>query len=498
VRLLASATVVAVASVSMSAAQPGGRHPGATSASDAADERSLAIVGVTVVPMDAGRLLPHQTVIVRNGLIAEIGHATAVPIPASAERIDGVDMYLMPGLTDAHVHLRDPSELLSYLAHGVTTVVQLSGPSGTVSDVGRLREQVERGRLPGPTIYMSGRILDGEPAIFPGVSTVIRSPEQAERAVGAQLAAGADLIKVYNNLRVAELRAVARAARERGVPVWGHIPRIDGRATALQRSLAAGLGVIAHGEEVFFTFLHREVEAQLDRGVVPTVDEQSIAEAARLIREHDAVVIPTLSFIAMTRLQLDDIDALWTDPEARYLAPSVLELWRQQNPTNRGDLTRFDLRERGKRIVVKQLTRALSDAGATLLLGTDASAPGMFPGRSAWTELSELVDAGLTPFQALRTGTTNAGAVLRRLDHPGPPFGTVTVGSRADLLLLHANPLADISHIERIAGVVVRGMWYPRARIDSLRVANAGLEHTPARSQPFPCRPGTASRVSFR
>jgi hypothetical protein len=192
-----------------------------------------AVIDVTVIPMDSERHLLHQTVVIRDGLIAELGPSAAVEVPASAERIDGTGLYLMPGLIDSHVHLRDPSELLSYLAHGVTTVVQLSGPSGNIPNVEELRERVGRGEILGPTIYMSGRILDGDPPIFPGVSTIVRTPDEAREAVIAQLSAGVDVIKVYNNLRTDELQAVTSVAHELGLTVWGHIPRIDGRATAL-------------------------------------------------------------------------------------------------------------------------------------------------------------------------------------------------------------------------------------------------------------------------
>jgi imidazolonepropionase-like amidohydrolase len=433
-----------------------------------------ALVNVTVLPMTSEALLPGHTVIVRDGRIAALGPTAAVDVPAGAQRIDGTGKYLIPGMTDAHVHLRHQSELLSYLAHGVTTVVQLSGPSDNLLDAVEVRRQVERGDVLGPAIYTSGRILDGDPPIFPGVSTVVQTPEEAERAVEAQLADGVDLIKVYNNLRADVLRAVIRAAHERGATVWGHIPRIDGRSTALQRALTAQLDVIAHAEEVFFTLLYREVEAQLDRGVVPAIGDDQIAEAVRLIREHGATVIPNLSFVAMTRVQLDAPEELLADPEAQYLSPAVFDMWRQQNPTIRPDLPRFDLRERGKRVVVQRLTRALHEAGVPLLLGTDASAPGMFPGKSAWIELSELVNAGLTPFEALRTATSGAGAFLHRFNHQGPSVGTIAVGSRADLVLLDANPMTVISNVARIAGVVVRGKWYTRSQIDAIRAEQAG------------------------
>ena len=445
----------------------------ADSASSSETVPVVAVTDVTVIPMDSERLLHRQTVILRDALIADIGPAATVRVPTGAQRIDGTGLYLMPGLTDAHVHLRDPDELLSYLAHGVTSVVQLSGPSGNIPNVMELRERVASGDVLGPTIYTSGRILDGDPPIFPGVSTVVRTPAEARIAVEAQLAAGADLIKVYSNLRTDELRSVTRAAHNRGVTVWGHIPRIEGRERALQRALAAGLDVIVHGEELFFTMLYRDVEGQLDRQLVPVLDPDLMTEAVRLIRGQEVTIIPNLSFVAMTRTQLDDGERLWTDPEVQFLHPTVLNMWRQQNPNRRADLRRFDLRERGKQTVVGQLTRALNEARVPLLLGTDASAPGMFPGKSAHLELSQLVGAGLTPYQALETGTTNPGRFLQRHVRRSPPFGTVSVGSRADLLLLNANPLTNISHVARIAGVVVRGKWYARTQIDSMRKAKA-------------------------
>ncbi len=432
-----------------------------------------AIVDVTVIPMDSERHLFHQTVVIRDGLIAEMGPSRSVEVPAGAERIDGTGLYLMPGLIDSHVHLRDPSELLSYLAHGVTTVVQLSGPLGNIPSVEGLRERVERGEILGPTIYMSGRILDGDPPIFPGVSTTVSTPDEAREAVVAQLTAGVDVIKVYNNLRTDELQVVMRVADEHGLTVWGHIPRIDGRATALERALTAGLDVIVHGEELFFTMLYRDVEDQLDREVVPSVAPELMAEAVRLIQENGVAVMPNLSFVAMTRAQLDDVQRVWADPEAQFLHPTVLDMWRTQNPTSRSDLRRFDLREQGKQAIVRQLVLALSNAGVPLFLGTDASAPGMFPGKSAHLELTELAAAGLTPFQALASGTRNPGRFLTQHLRGNPPVGTVAVGSRADLLLLNADPLTDVSHVARIAGVVVRGEWHAHGQIESMRVAGA-------------------------
>src|SRR5215207_5460373 len=120
----------------------------------------IAILDVNVIPMDSERVLRNQTIVVRNGLIAAIGATGSVAIPSGAQTIDGSGKYVLPGLTDFHVHLRDTTELLSYLAHGVTTVVHLSGPLGNVPDVLELRRRISEGDILGPTVYTSGRILD--------------------------------------------------------------------------------------------------------------------------------------------------------------------------------------------------------------------------------------------------------------------------------------------------------------------------------------------------
>jgi imidazolonepropionase-like amidohydrolase len=441
-----------------------GNEPGRPAVASA-----LAFVDVNVVAMDSDRVLAGQTVVVRDGVIAEVGPSRSVRIPPGALRVEGVGRYLMPGLTDFHVHLRDPSELLSYLAYGVTSVVHLSGPMGNVPDVMALRAEVARGGTPGPTIYASGRVLDGDPPIFPRTSVVVRTAEEAIRVVAGQKAGGADLVKVYNNLEDDALRAAVRAAHERGLPVAGHIPRRIGRDRALQAALAAGLDVIAHGEEYFFTFFHGQVEALLDKGLVPTVDRTGIPEAVRRTKEAGAAVTPNLSFIAMTRAQLDDLAAVLADPETAYLHPSVRDMWKEQNPTRRDGLERFDRRERAKYPFVQELTAALHRAGVPLLLGTDASASGLFPGRSAHLELSELVKAGLTPYHALVAGTRAAGAFIGRWAPAARPFGTVTPGSRADLVLVRGNPMEDVRHASAIEGVVVRGRWLDAGELRALR-----------------------------
>jgi imidazolonepropionase-like amidohydrolase len=429
----------------------------------------LAFVHVTVIPMTRDGVLKDQTVIIERDRITQIGPAASIRLPPNALQINGRGKYLMPGLVDFHVHLRDPSELLSYLAHGVTTVVQMSGPTGNVPDLPALRRRIAAGEVLGPNVYTTGRILDGNPAINPGVSTVVSTPEEARRVVEEQYRTGVDFIKVYNNLTSEVLRAIVEAAHQRGLAVLGHLPRRDGRPQALQTALTAGQDMIAHGEEFFFTYFYGDADSLLARNLPPQPDRSKIPSVVRLVWESGTAVTPNLSFVAMTRRQLDHLDAVLSAPEARYLHPNVIAMWREQNPTRRPDLARFSLRERAKYAFLKDLIPALQAGGVLLLLGTDSSAPGMFPGQSAQLELQELVAAGLTTYQALATGTSNAGQFIKRHVRGAETFGTVSPGQRADLLLLDANPLTGIDNISQIAGVTVRGRWLSKGELERVR-----------------------------
>jgi imidazolonepropionase-like amidohydrolase len=433
------------------------------------DQQPLAFVHVNVIPMTQSGLIEDQTVVIERGKITRIGPSASIRLPRNALQIDGREKYLMPGLVDFHVHLRDESELLSYLAHGVTTIVHMAGPTGNVSDVLTLRRRISADEVLGPNVYTTGRILDGHPPIFPNVSTVVSKPAEAKRVVEEQYRAGVDFIKVYNNLTSEVLRALVEAAHERGLAVIGHIPRHDGRPQALQTAVAAGQDMIAHGEEFFFTYFYGDTDSVLNRGLSPRPDLSRLRSVVRLVRESQVAVTPNLSFVAMTQRQLEHLDLVLSDNEARYLHPDVIAMWREQNPTRRQDLERFSLRERAKYAFLKELIPALHAEGVLLLLGTDSSAAGMFPGKSAQLELRELVQTGLTPNNALATGTKNAGQFIKEHGRGADSFGTVSVGQRADLLLLDANPLAKIDNISQIAGVTVRGRWLSKKELEKMR-----------------------------
>jgi len=372
--------------------------------SAAAQAPPTAITDVTLVPLDRERVLPHRTVLVRDGRIVEIGAAGRVALPPGVTRIDGRGKYLIPGLADLHVHLFDSNDLLLYLANGVTTIRNLGG-YGAADSILELRRQVAGGERPGPTIYTSGNWLDGDPPVR-RINTVLRTPVEARAEVERQARAGYDFVKVYATLAPDVYREITDAARDTGIPVTGHIPGPVG----LEGVLRGGQVAVDHAGQL-----------------------AGLGEAGRLaarLREGGLSVTTTL---VMLRLSLSMRGA----PERVY-------------PRS------------------EELMRALDAAGVPLLLGTDAGLWGNVPGFSALEELRLLVESGLTPFRALRAATVAPAEFLNRHVRGADQPGVIAEGGRADLVLLEGNPLEDIAHVQRRAGVMVRGEWFPAERLEAL------------------------------
>jgi adenine deaminase len=170
-----------------------------------------------------------------------------------------------------------------------------------------------------------------------------------------------------------------------------------------------------------------------------------------------------------TKRQIEDFEGVLASPETSFLTENVVRTWRNNNPNRRNNLEYFIKREQIKFPFVRKLTKAFNDAGVLLLLGTDASLPGCFPGQSAQVELIELHNAGLTRFQALATGTRNAYQFLSGKLGVKEKFGVIAKGYRADILLLKANPLENIENIKQIVGVMIRGKWFSTEELNRLR-----------------------------
>ena len=412
-----------------------------------------AFININVVPMDKEQVLERQTVIIRDGRISVIGSAATTKVPKDAMRIDGRGKYLMPGLVDMHTHLYSQTEMPLYIANGVTTVFNLDGRPAHLL----WRERIARGEMLAATIYTVGPKFDRA-----------RTPEEAARIVDEQARAGYDGIKIYNQVSKEEYPALMAAARRNNLIIVGHIPRKPGFEAALKAGQA-----IAHAEEYIYAFFNNDV-GDIDK---IELDESRIAQAVTLTRTSGIWITPTLVTYDYIVRQASDLGTFLAKPELKYIAPSQRERF---SPENNRYKRAFNSSQVAKLKEVlafqKKLLRALHKAGVPILVGTDAPDVGPIAGFSIHEELRNLVESGFTPFKALQAATRDSAQILKSPNE----FGTVSVGKRADLILLEANPLKDIGNVARRVGVMVRGQWLPeselRGMLDNLPAAYAKEE----------------------
>ncbi len=416
--------------------------PPATDERPRPDEPFL-LTDVRLIPMDAERVIGDGAVLVRGGVIAWAGPAREAPDPGDARVVDGGGAFVLPGLIDMHVHLGDPDELDLYLLRGVTTVANLSGRPEHLE----LRERVRSGAFRGPTIYTAGPTIDGDPPRNPRF-VAAGDAERAAEIVAEQHAAGYDFVKIYDLIERDAYGGAVEAARERGLAVVGHIPKAIGLEGILD-----GHDLIAHAEEYFYTFF-----ADSD-------DRSRLAEAALLTAEAGVAVCPNTGFIHSIIEQAEDLDAVLARPQVRYLPPASLASWLPEANRYLGRPPEWLARNKRMYPFLLELTKALSDAGVTLVAGTDAAVPGAVPGFSLAREIGDLARAGLTSWQALRTATADPGAWIGEHTGDQAPPGVVAAGRRADLLLLDADPLADLGALDAVRAVIARGRWIERAEL---------------------------------
>lgn len=439
-----------------------------------ANSRCLVIEGVTVLSM-APDAAPQadMTVLIAGERIAAITPAAQATPPATCTVVDGRGKWLIPGLFDMHVHFMSepipeleftPEEILTpYLANGVLQILDMAATPETNA----IRDDVAAGEIVAPFIA-SGSLIDGFPPIRPG-TRVVASPEAAQATVAEIAAAGFDFVKLYSRITPEVFAAVLDAAEDEGIRVIGHMP--GNRKASPAELIQPGFAMIAHAEELSW--------------LAPDKSDAEIAQFADLLLENDTAITSTLFLDEQILAQTRDPEIVAETEGLAYLHPVELMLWFEQNPYTGNQtperiatleaLTAFNAR----------LVKALVAAGVPVLAGTDAAfVPGLAPGFALHQELAALVAAGLTPWQALAAATSVPAEWLGVSEDRG----TVEVGKRANLLLLDADPLADISNTRAISAVIFNGELLKRETLDD-RLAALDVLYAPYR--PFLSPQGT-------
>lgn len=409
---------------------------------------SFVISHVNLIPMDSDQVLPDRYVLVEHGRISRIS-ASEIRVPSTVKTIDGHGKFLMPALADLHVHLFSPDDFPAYLSYGVANVLNMDGSPLHLA----WRRQIREGKLLGPTIYTAGHTIDGCPPLNELFLTA-ETPEQGRAIVRQQKRAGYDAIKLYGTLRADVLHAILETAQEEKIPVVGHINRQVGALEVLKSSQT----LAAHLEDLLFA-----------RFAQPPTDAELLAFADAIAVSH-ITVTPNLNVNPANITQLENLTTVLHSSESALLSPAAYSQWMPANNRNEHNDQTAQQIEQMKQIqqILCKFVKLLSDRHVPLVLGTDASAYG-FPGLSAHQELRELVEAGVSPYEALRSATANAGTFMAA-NFPGAPrFGVVAEGTEADLLLLSANPLENIQNVEQIVGVTLRGRWLSAAQLADLR-----------------------------
>ena len=463
--------------------------PAGDSATAARDSAAVAITGVTVIDVEQGRHVANQTVLVRGTRIAALGADGSVTVPSGATVVDGRGRFLLPGLWDMHAHVDDaaPWAFPLYVANGVTGIRDMG------SHLDRLRgwRAGEAAAAVMPRVVAAGPIVTG--LVDDADPRLVRVADSAgaERAVDTLVRRGVQLVKVHDWLTPAAYGGVLAAARRHGLAVAGHVPvaihpadaaRRGQRTIEHQGSAWADFVVYASSSESTWVrraraLVGRPVDPSRLIGSWPVAELDSLTASfseakadslARAIAASDAWVTPTLHVFSTVHLLPPDSAASLRSPRLRHLPDPV----RARLPAILGDMARAG-REPGRlaararlRDLHAGMVRRLHQAGVPLLAGSDAApAYGLtVPGYTLHDELEALQHAGVPAAAVLRAATLEPARALGATDS----LGTVAVGRLADLVLLDADPLADVANTTRIHAVVANGRLFDRAALDRL------------------------------
>jgi imidazolonepropionase-like amidohydrolase len=429
----------------------------------------LVLNDVNVVDVRTGTVQPDQTVILEHHHIASIGPSKSTKPPRKAPSVNCRGLFLIPGLWDMHVHLvfgdwfpgAQDISLPLFVANGVTGVRDMGSELDVVQ---RWRNEIEAGDLLGPRIYTSGPMLDGPKPRFPS-SLAIATPDDARRAVADLKRRGADFIKLQSLIPREAVFAIADEAKKQEIPFEGHVPdslRASEMSEAGMKSFEHLIGIFEGSSLAEGDFLKGNKTAAR---FLATYDPARAASLAAILAKNQTWQCPTLVWERAGNLI--DVTDFAKDARAVYVPASWKTItWKRFTDEITQGYGNDDLATR-KKFLEKELevVHLLHENGVPFLAGTDTP-PGVyiFPGFSLHEELQRFVAAGFTPLEALQTATLNPA----RFFGMESQLGTVEKGKFADLVVLNANPLDDISNTQKIAAVITNGRYYSRKDLDKM------------------------------
>jgi len=452
----------------------------------------IAITHVAVIDTSHGSIQNDMTVMIVGNRIADLGKASNVNVPSSAQVIDAKGKFLIPGLWDMHVHIfggdRFPTASPLLIANGVTGVREM-GTCVPLATIKGIRRQIADGKLLGPRIFAAGPVVDGGFKDWTNLN--VTTEGEAREAVRELKEQGADFIKVYDSLSRPAYFSIADESRKQGIPFVGHVPYAIApteASVAGQKSIEHLTGIVAACSTEEAEIQRRYDEAlrepdfslaavkgvRADTHAADTYSSDRCVKVAATFRTHGTWQCPTL--IAQRPPYSYDDHSIANDWRLKYIPKKWRSDWVPENDIFMKDFTPAD--QAGfwrlyRRWV--ELVGTLRRGGVAFLAGTDLVRPFIYPGFSLHEELQLLVSAGLSPTEALQAATLNPAKFLGIEDS----LGTVDKGKLADLVVLVDNPLEDIRNTQKIRAVIVNGKYLDRTALDKLLADAAASASAP-------------------
>lgn len=416
------------------------------------------ISNVNIVDVRTGAIHEGKQIVIDSGKIKHISDAVE-NAESYARHIDGTGKYALPGLAEMHAHIPSPETskqrieetLFLYLSNGITTIRGMLGHPSHLE----MREKAKTGDLLSPRIFTSSPSLNGNS---------LPTPEEARTKVTAYKNDGYDFLKIHPGIQLEVFDELVKTANDVGITFSGHVPVDVGIRHALESEYASidhvdGFleGLVPESENVnpaengFFGY-----------NFTALADPGKIDELVQMAKENKVWIVPTQSLFERWFAPADG-DELLAQPEMKYMQASTLAEWKQRKEQTTGEGTGFEVAQWEKFDEIRmQLIKKLQENGHGMLLGSDAPQLFNVPGFSIHHEIDGMVRAGLTPLEIIQSGTVNPAAFFGKEDL----FGEIKEGLDADILLLNANPLEDLSALKELSGVMVRGTWLDKESID--------------------------------
>lgn len=430
-------------------------------------DTDLIIKNVNVIDVVKGEVQASKYVVLKGDKILGI-YNKEVTSSNSTVIVDGSGKYLIPGLWDMHTHYnwnyKYASPLL--LANGITGVREMWGVMDTIKHI---RAQISAGTLLAPDVYSAGNIIDGLPPIWPG-SVGVPNAEKAAKEAEHQIQQGVDFLKVYSLLTKEAYQAIAKKSKEHNVPFAGHVPVSVSMWEAIEANqqstehLYGLLEACSSEPKKLSEFTRAEMfGSKRANFLIETFDRTLFDSLANTLAKSNTWLSPTLT-VLQSIANLDDTTKA-QDPKLEYLPKFLRQMWNPRNDFRFQNSTKDRFEASRKKFQFQlSLMGDLHKAGVKIIAGTDYPNPYCYPGFSLHDELGLMVKGGMPAAAALRTATYNPALFMGK----EKTLGQVAVNQLANLVLLDANPLEDISNTKKINAVFLRGKYLNQEALEDL------------------------------